>query len=382
MTKKTDQSFESRLAQDEFVSDGTILAVPLCFPGQTVPPPAGETAMTCLAADPSGETFYIGTTGRRAHVLVALLGGDTGAVIDLPAPPDATRIDALAVHDDTILAVASGPGGASLYAWPRAHRRFLLQEWELPRREFEKRATLLAAGAVADLQPTAEAGVYVGLSEPDGQLFRLDLNEAEPTPEPIAAVDEAGEGRFGRRLAVAPDGAVWLSRYPGRLVRCQPALGRAEDAGRVPCPKGRSQHTQVSAWAADPAGRLYGGTSPDGLLFRLDPATGQATPLGLPTRLMDINALTVGHDGMVYGTSGLAEDIGHLFRHEPTTGALRDLGVPVSALAARHYGYHFRCMLTGRDGEILLGQHERVNHLWVYFPPIPRPPAPDFDVPY
>ncbi len=70
------------------------------------------------------------------------------------------------------------------------------------------------------------------------------------------------------------------------------------------------------------------------------------------------------------------DDIAHLFAYDPAAGSLTDLGIPVSALAARQYGYVFGCAATGPAGEIYLGQHERVNHLWVYFPPIPRRPPP------
>jgi len=41
----------------ELVSEGILLAVPLCLPGQSVPPPAGETAMTALAYDPIGTVY-------------------------------------------------------------------------------------------------------------------------------------------------------------------------------------------------------------------------------------------------------------------------------------------------------------------------------------
>ena len=56
----------------EFVTEGFMLAVPLAFGGQSAPPPAGETAINCLALDPAG-SVYLGTTGRQAHVLVAML---------------------------------------------------------------------------------------------------------------------------------------------------------------------------------------------------------------------------------------------------------------------------------------------------------------------
>jgi hypothetical protein len=63
--------------------------------------------------------------------------------------------------------------------------------------------------------------------------------------------------------------------------------------------------------------------------------------------------------------------MGHLFVYDPAGGCVRDLGVPVSTLSVRQYGIHFASAVTGRHGEMYFGQSERVNHLWVYFPPVP-----------
>ncbi len=68
--------------------------------------------------------------------------------------------------------------------------------------------------------------------------------------------------------------------------------------------------------------------------------------------------------------AGGPDDIAHLFVHDPGRGSVADLGIPLSTLAARQYGYHFTRAVVGRDGEIYFGQDERVNHLWVYFPPV------------
>ena len=141
----------------------------------------------------------------------------------------------------------------------------------------------------------------------------------------------------------------------------------------VPCAAGREQHTQVSAWALDPhTGMLFGGTRPDGFLFRLDPESRQVVGLGKPCRQDLVTCLTVGHDGRVFGMAGTADDIGHFFCHDPQTGAVTDLGIPVSTLTTRQYGYHYADAVTGVDGEMYFGQRERANYLWLYFPAVPR----------
>jgi len=163
----------------------------------------------------------------------------------------------------------------------------------------------------------------------------------------------------------------WASRGEGIVWRFDPTAGDLEEVGQLPTAAGRLFRTQASAWALDcRTGMLYGGTTPEGFLFRLNPESGEIIGLGKPIRLDEITCLTVAKDGRVFGACGAAEDIGHIFCHDPAVGSLWDLGVAVSTLAARQYGYHFRCMLTGAGGEIYLGQHERVNPLWAYFPAV------------
>ena len=352
----------------EFVTEGTMLAVPLCFPGQSSPPPAGETAIRCLHQDPAG-SLYCGTAGTRGHLLAALLRGDTGVVFDMGTAPGAESLDAISVHGEHVYAVASGPGGSALWRWPRFVHSFLMQEWTLWRRPAEKVCDLFGDQRLAGAVLANDGRTLYGITDPGGALFRLD--PADPKPAVLGTVHE--KQRFSRRIAVDLRGRIWGTRGRGVLWRCDPHTGRIEDVAAAPAAAGRAQHTQASAWAVDPlTGRIYGGTEPDGFLFHVDPETCEVTALGKPTRLEAVNCLTVGHDGRVFGACGLAEDIGHLFCYEPDRGALRDLGIPVSTLAARQYGYYFRCMLTGPHGEIYVGQSERVSHLWVYFPPVPK----------
>lgn len=366
----------------DFVTDGIMLALPLCFPGQSLPPPADETFIGAMAEDTANLALYLGTGGRAAHALVAATHADTGVVLDLGVIPGADRVDAIRVGAEWVYFVTSGPQGSALWRHRRlAAASFLIQEWGLTRDTFTKVCDLFAGRRVAGGVFTPEGRLY-GITEGDGQFFTLDLSAEKPEvavvgpvhPPPPKPMAEPHQPFFSSRVVLDRGGRVWGTSGSARLWHYDPSCGSLVSSGpRVPAAAGREAHTTVSAWAIDPvSGLLYGGTSPDGFLFKFDPETRQATPLGKPTRLDEIHCLTVGHDGRVYGMAGAAEDIGHLFVYDPANGALADLGVPVSTLSTRQYGYHFRSALTAGGGELYFGQYERAGHLWLYFPPLGR----------
>ena len=370
----------------DFVTDGLMLALPLCFPGQSLPPPADEILIGAMAEDVAAMAIYLGTGGRAAHAMVAATHADTGVIQDLGVIPDADRVDAVGVRAERVYFVASGPRGSALWSHCRLDpAAFLIQEWGMTRGEFHKVCDLFVDRRVAGAVFT-DGGWLYGLSEGDGQLFKLDLSAGNPKvelvgpvhpppPKPkLKALPPPHLPFFSSRLVVDRAGRVWGTSGSARLWHFDPSSGELSTLGPcVPGAAGREAHTTVSAWAVDPvSGLIYGGTSPDGFFFKLDPQTRQVTPLGKPTRLDEIHCLTVGHDGRVYGMAGGAEDIGHLFVYDPANGALADLGVPVSTLTTRQYGYHFHCALTAAGGEIYFGQHERASHLWLYVPRVCR----------
>ena len=96
----------------EFTREGLMVALPLCFPGQSEPPPAGETAIKVMALNGYTDTLYMGTEGEKAHLLAGLIHQDTGVVHDMGTVPDATSVDALSVLGEDVRFLASGPGGA------------------------------------------------------------------------------------------------------------------------------------------------------------------------------------------------------------------------------------------------------------------------------
>jgi len=363
----------------DFVADGIMLALPLCFPGQSLPPPADETLIGAMAEDVAAAAIYLGTSGRAAHVMVAATHADTGIVHDLGVVPGADRVDAIGIGDTTVWIVASGPQGSALWSHSRLDATgFLIQEWGLTRSAVRKGFDLFADRRVAHAVFTPEGCLY-GVTEGDGLFFKLDMAAGNLNPVVVGPVHPpplnpkkggAHHPFFSTRLILDRAGRVWGTSGSARLWHYDPQHDKLMPWGpRVPAAAGRDAHTTVSAWAVDPAsGMIYGGTSPDGFFFKLNPETLQVTPLGKPTRLDEIHCLCVARDGRVYGMAGGEEDIGHLFVYNPADGGLADLGVPVSTISTRQYGYHFRSALTATGGEIYFGQHERASHLWLYFP--------------
>ncbi len=359
----------------EFTREGLMVAMPLCFPGQSVPPPAGETAAKVMALNEATDSLYIGTTGTRAHVLAALIHQDTGIVHDLGAVPDAVSVDALQVlGGEEIRFLASGPAGAVLYGCPRFLGSFLIQEWGMSRVPYRRIASVLGGQSIGHALPTADGSAFVGVTADSGEVFRTDLHNG--ATEVLGQLDP--RGKYARRLVMDTRGAVWGTFGNAQIWTLDPEHLQIERLPLwLPGAAGREQHTQASAWALDPVtGMLYGGTRPDGFFFKLDPAARRLVALGKPCRQDLITALAVGNDGRVFGMAGTAEDIGHFFCYDPAAGSLTDLGIPVSTLTQRQYGYHYGAAVTGVDGEIYFGQHERVNYLWIYFPAVPRRPVP------
>jgi hypothetical protein len=87
---------------------------------------------------------------------------------------------------------------------------------------------------------------------------------------------------------------------------------------------------RVEAMAFAPDGTLYAAGSADDdatseSLYRLSTTTGELTYIGLMA-VPDLDALTFGADGFLYGTDSEARATTHLFKIDPATAAVDDLG--------------------------------------------------------
>ena len=350
----------------QFVTEGVLLAMPLCMAGVTQPPPAGEQAINVLTVT-DDRRICIGTSGPRARVLAGRIHSESGAVRHVAAIDDATSIDALIPATDEsqdVWVIASGPVGSALWRCAATVPRSLVQEWgrvtsDGPAKVCDLFAEIGVAHAVRSGQTTVGVNCQ-------GTVFTIDAEGAK-----MQIIGEvAGPISMQTRLVCDASDRVWGAGGDGRLWMYDPAIGKVQVTDlTAPCVE---QPIEDVTWAADGAsGFIYGAANPGGTLFMLDPDQRTIEVIGQPSQLGAVGCLAAGHDGRLYGAAGTADDIGHLFCFDPAERTLRNLGVAVSTLTVRQYGYHFRSAAVGAGGEIYLGQHERVSHLWIWFPHLP-----------
>ena len=356
----------------EFVTEGVLIALPLCFPTQSQPPPAGETAINVLSVGP-GDFVVGGTGGRRAHVLSARIHGQTGVIRDAAVIPEATSITAIMGRTDEpknslvdILAIGSSPKGSALWSADGLMGNMMIQEWGRVCRSIPNKLCDLGPHPVIHAVWSPVSSIFVGINE-IGQVLGIKIDD--PSWHLIGQIDPPMSQRG--QLVCDSTGCVWGTTGKGRLWRTTP--NQHLELTDITLPIETTIHPPAVNWALDPtSGLLYGGVDQTGQLFSFSPSDGSIQFLGRPSALDGIGALAVGHDGRLFGAAGTNQDIGHLFAFNPQNHSLTNLGVAASVVSVRQYGYHFRCAVTGHGGEIYFGQHERVNHLWIYFPPIPK----------
>lgn len=352
-----------------FVQEGTMVGMPLAFPGITTPIPADECAIVALATD-STRMVYGGTAGRQAHAFAAMTRGVTGIVHDLGPIPDATSCAAvMPAADRTLYLAASGPDGGKLYRHPPVPWPYdCLQEWGFSRPGYTELAHPFADEGIADAVLDEARGTIYGIADRTGTFFSIALEAG--SVQTFGKVDAVH--RFSRRIIRDREGTIWGTACNGSLWRFSPEDESLLDTGTwIPCAAGREIHNQAEAFALDPiTGIIYGSGSADGFLFAFDPNARTVRSLGKPGASATIRALTVGNDGRLFGMVGGDDDIGHLFCYDPEEHTMHDLGVPLSLFGIRTYGYVYASALTGSDGELFFGQAERMSHLWLYFPAI------------
>lgn len=355
---------------EEFVTEGVMVAIPLCFPGVSQPPPAGETAINVLTVT-DDRRICCGTCGDRAHVLVGRIHGETGAFRPATAIPESTAIHAIVPVDGTeqdVWVVASGQHHAALWRLNAAMPSGLIQEWTPIRSARPEKVCDLPAGARIAHAVPIDGGRRIVCLSATGAVFAIHPERAH-----IDAVGHVG-GPVTKRSRLACDLSqhVWGLAPDGRLWSW---ASDAADLQRIDltAPQSGGEQVRDVTWALDPRdSTLYGAANPGGMLFALHPLEHRIDPLGPASRLGSVNCLAIGNHGRLFGAAGEENDIGHLFGCDLPDPTVRNLGVAVSTLTVRQYGYHFRCMAVGEGGEIYLGQHERVSHLWVWFPPLRR----------
>jgi hypothetical protein len=344
-----------KIVQGTFISEGTMIAFPLCFPGASAPIPADESHITALDVTERG-IVHGGTSGRRVHLFVAAFHGATGAVFDMGVVEDADRCVAVCCGRGRFIACVNGPDGGRLI-----RRRLggmpsdLIQEWGFSREPFEDLGTAMEGERI--IHAVADSSKEKVIVQTEGHLISVGIESGE--------IEVIGEVSGSGRLAVGSRGSIFGPDEPGSLWRYNPKDGTFT-RNAVQLPEGSWGKYPLS-WARNPVdGRLY--TADDeGNLFSFTEEEGFSAKLGR-VPLTPAGPMAVTFDGRLFGACG--EEIANLFCYDPAAQRVTRLGVAVSVIERRRYGYVFGDAVVGRDGQIFFGEDDDLGHLWIYFPSI------------
>jgi hypothetical protein len=342
-----------------FMKEGTMAAFPTCFPGASVPIPADESHITALDIADNG-IVYGGTSGRAAHLFVAMFHGVTGVVFDRGTVAGATSCVAVCCAKGKFAACVNGPDGGRIVTGGLSGLPFdLIQEWGFsrpPLRELGKVNGEPIVHAVADTAKTSLIGITTR------HLFTADLEQGK--------IEIVGEVPGSGRIAMGSKGNLFGQDGPAHLWRYatepRPSGSAPLHRQAINLPAGAWDKAPLP-WARDSHNRLLYTADANGTLFSFDEEHGFSPALGR-TLLAPVGPMAVTHDGRLFGFCGA--EMAKMFCYHPGTRAVTNLGVAVSVLERRRYGYVFGDAVTGRDGQVFFGEADDLGHLWLYFPSI------------
>jgi len=346
----------------DFVTKGTFLAMPPCFPGVSLPPPADETILRRLFQSDSGRDIFATTRGPVPHLLQFRPKGSHGYAMDLGAPAGAAEITALLSRTTEITAPCSGitycreiiylscagKGGATIHRCLAAIMGHGIQEWHVDRAPYEKMLDL----PVEVIEGMAGSGERI-FAWGGGTGFFLTtrgnglvLEKTLPLPGILAAMEVDGVTRL-----LSSEWKTFPLLWDGLDIGSPEQLPIAE-----PSPQALSLFPGGFVFA-DSEGRIFEWRA--GVLQ-------ERGRIPLPP----VHALCRLTDGRIFASAGPEIAHWYVIGREEERGWARDLGVPVSTLTARRYGLQFADLLVGSDGEIFVAEDDRNGHLWIYFPPV------------
>jgi hypothetical protein len=363
----------SRYEKDVFVSEGHLQTRILGNITYAKPIPPGECGITSLAAAPDGRIFGA-TAGLKSHLFCYDPSPDADTVIDIGVIADNTAVcRSLAAHPDgRIFGGTAGDGRNGegfIFCYTPVSDNIITTVAD-PLHvigQIKRLAAPVKNEGMATLLMDKRGRNLYGLSNRSGVLFAYDI--VADKVEIKGQIDELGE--YSPCLASDNEGNIYGACQRGFLFEYNPESGKIEKLNiRIPCLKGSEVYNKVDSFAVDRrSGVIYGGNT-DGVIFAFNPAAKEIIALGKPLASTRIRALTAGHDGKIYGLGGEPGGCAHLFCYNSRKHELKDLGALLAGVERRWYGYEFDAAVTGKNGEIYLGENDRISHLFIYYPPI------------
>jgi len=172
--------------------------------------------------------------------------------------------------------------------------------------------------------------MYTSLAGDPAQFVVIDLDSYQ-----VLRTLPLPEGKDVWSHVIAPDGSVYAASSGGRLYRYSPATKAIEPLGII-----RAGETAIYGLSVDEAGNVYGGTYPNAIVWKYDPATKQFSDYGRMSETANYVRSLAYHDGSLYAGLGTQ---GKLVKLDAATGAKTDIPLPtVTGVTYGNYPFVFQ----------------------------------------
>jgi hypothetical protein len=346
-----------------FITEGSVALRELGHFGAAPPIPNGESAVTALTSGAGMKKIYGATSGGRSHLFYFDPSPAAEHAVDIGVLGEEAECRILAADATGVIHGLVNPGGRVFRYDPRGEFSVI---WKSETRPIDFPGIALGEDAAAGVIDPA-AGILYALGRQSSALFEID-------PGAGSVRRLAGIEGGARSNAVVLDGRGHLfgSCKNGHLFRYAISPGSLEILDlQLPSPKGMEFLNHLDAAVSGGGGTIFAGTTL-GTIFRLETSPLRLTGYGRPVSDHRIRALALGGDGIVYGAAGSPGRSSHLFRCDPRTGEVKDLGLPMVHFPKNWVCYDISALAAGPNGEIYIGESERVSHLLIYYPPAGR----------
>ncbi|MGQ9554733.1 MAG: hypothetical protein ACUVWR_11530 [Anaerolineae bacterium] len=349
-----------------FITEGSLAYRDLCQYNDSEPIPDRESAITALTYHEGMNKVYGATSGSRSHLFYYDPSPAAEHVVDIGLLADSpSDCRALHVLDDGSLVGVVNPAGMVFRYRPRGEYSLL---WTKHTNEIECLGQACAGRPVAATVTLPGRNALYGVSKGSSELFEFDLHSGRSRE--LAAIAGADKGNA---LAWDREGNIYGSSQDSTMFCYSTTYDQVRySASPIPSPRGMEFLNQLDSCSSCEDGFIYCGSTL-GTIFALRTADLSLRPYGRPGGDHRIRAITRGRNGLIYGCAGCPGMVSHLFALDPGSGQVKDLGVPMVHFPLNWVCYEIGALAVGRNGEVYIGEADRISHLFIYYPPATSP---------
>ena len=343
-----------------FITEGSLALRELGHYGVTKPIPNGESATTALVTGKDDKKIYGATSGKKSHLFYYDPSPAAEHVVDIGVLDDKdSQCRHLMVDRDGNLYGIVNPLGNVFRYVPEGEYSLI---WTYKVNEIEFLDVSIGEEVSSAVLEPVSNHIY-GITRNTSRLFVFDVERK--SLEIIKEIEKAGKCNA---IAVDGKGYVFGSCRNGFLFRYSIVDHTLDILDvQLPSPKGMEYLNYIDSLVYDGDEHMYGGTTL-GTIFRLNTSTLELIGYGRPIMDHRIRALAIGNDGLIYGCAGGPEKNSHLFTLNPSNGEVKDLGIPMVHFPRNWICYNVSALTVGKNGEVYIGESERVSCLLIYYP--------------